>query len=165
VGRSSTSVLLPAEVGPIGRQIDLGIFPGRWAVVFFCAGCGTRRSHESHNLSHSRFFALFRSPSPAIVTGGQRCAKSLRRFGCDACDGSTFSEYLNVANGSRGDEAGRAPSPSRSSWHRPHTHSARRFPTTHTACPPRFRPLYRDPRGPRRLDSRSLKLPHPARLS
>jgi hypothetical protein len=40
-------------------------------------------------LLSQRGFALFRSPSPTVATGELRCVKSLRPFGCDACDSST----------------------------------------------------------------------------
>ena len=62
---------------------------------------------------------------------------------------------LKDASGSRGDEAGRL----RSSRHRPYTHSAYRFPTTHS-LPLRFRPLCRVPRGLRTPD-RTLPKPDP----
>lgn len=91
-----------------------------------------------------RFFTLFRSPSPAVVSGGQRCAKSMRPFGCDACDGSTSSEYWKAGPERRERKPGRRSRPRAfffGFFMAPPSHSFRAPVSDDTQPAPKFRPL------------------------
>jgi hypothetical protein len=87
----SVSVLFPLKSERMTLKSPWGVFPGRWAVVFF-EQVGVLDAVTSVRVHLSQGFRTISFAISDRRDRRQRCAKSLRPSGSDACDGSTSPE-------------------------------------------------------------------------